>query len=161
MAPNSKKTFSSLWNECHQKTRRKNAVFVSSKNITQFTNMDTTPMNITLAQNTHLLCKHPSATQEMPLDFPVLLQTVGIQKGRQKKKSQGWPDLPLQSKWPELCRDPNRKFSTEMFLRFRVPAQNWKENSLLYLAAVKASWRLILIRDRRQSFRISYLRNVD
>lgn len=48
----------------------------------------------------------------------------------QKEKSKGWPDLPLQNKWPELCWDPNYKSSIEMFLQFQVPAQNWKEKSL-------------------------------
>lgn len=56
-----------------------------------------------------------------------------------KKRSQDWPDLPLQSKWPELYWDPDYRFSIEMSLRFQVPAQNQKESSNFPLAAGKAS----------------------
>ena len=95
--------------------------------------LKTTSETISLAQNNWLLCSRPSATQGVSLHFLALLQTNSLvcKKDNQKeKRSQDWPDLPLQSKWPELYWDPDYKFSIEMFLRFQAPAQNSKESSI-------------------------------
>lgn len=98
------------------------------------------------------------------ISWPCYKQIVwSINKMTRKTRSQDWPDLPLQNKWPELCWGPDYKFSTEMFLQFQAPAQNWKEGSIFISSSMEGKL-MLNVNERyklQEAFRISYLLGVN
>lgn len=87
---------------------------------------------------TSLAQKHLVALQPSICNTGDVIAFPWCVRDNNNNKSQDWPDLPLQNKWPELCWDPDYIFSIEMFLQFQAPAHNWKE-SIFVSRAHKAS----------------------